>query len=118
MTQIFAHNSLLMSEKCYLIFEKKRDNQAIIPLSGEGGIRTPGTFDSTPDFESGTLNRSDTSPYTPKRFDNFQKVAKSDSSIGGEGGIRTLDTLLKYTHFPGVLFRPLRHLSVNFGLQR
>src|ERR1700756_549195 len=29
----------------------------------------------------------------------------------GEGGIRTLDTLLKYTHFPGVLFRPLRHLS-------
>lgn len=30
----------------------------------------------------------------------------------GEGGIRTLDTLLAYTHFPGVLFRPLRHLSV------
>jgi hypothetical protein len=33
--------------------------------------------------------------------------------VCGEGGIRTLDTLLKYTHFPGVLFRPLRHLSVN-----
>jgi hypothetical protein len=32
--------------------------------------------------------------------------------ISGEGGIRTLDTLLAYTHFPGVLFRPLRHLSV------
>jgi hypothetical protein len=32
--------------------------------------------------------------------------------VGGEGGIRTLDTLLAYTHFPGVLFRPLRHLSV------
>jgi site-specific DNA recombinase len=32
-------------------------------------------------------------------------------SYCGEGGIRTLDTLLKYTHFPGVLFRPLRHLS-------
>ena len=62
MMQIFAHNSLLMSEKRCLIFEKKRDNQAIIPLSGEGGIRTPGTFDSTPDFESGTLNRSDISP--------------------------------------------------------
>ena len=30
--------------------------------------------------------------------------------FGGEGGIRTLDTL-PYTHFPGVLFRPLRHLS-------
>ena len=35
-----------------------------------------------------------------------------DIESGGEGGIRTLDTLLKYTHFPGVLFRPLRHLSV------
>ena len=31
-------------------------------ISGEGGIRTPGTFYSTPDFESGTLNRSDISP--------------------------------------------------------
>ena len=29
---------------------------------------------------------------------------------GGEGGIRTLGTL-PYTHFPGVLFRPLRHLT-------
>ena len=63
MMRLFTHNTLLMSEKEYLIYEKKRDNQAIIPLSGEGGIRT-------------------------------------------------LDTLLKYTHFPGVLFRPLRHLSV------
>ena len=29
---------------------------------------------------------------------------------GGEGGIRTLDTL-PYTHFPGVLLQPLGHLS-------
>ena len=31
--------------------------------------------------------------------------------FGGEGGIRTLDTL-PYTHFPGVRLRPLGHLSV------
>ena len=31
---------------------------------------------------------------------------------GGEGGIRTLDTL-PYTHFPGVRLRPLGHLSVG-----
>ncbi len=30
---------------------------------------------------------------------------------GGEGGIRTLDTLLTYTHFPGVRLQPLGHLS-------
>jgi hypothetical protein len=30
---------------------------------------------------------------------------------GGERGIRTLDTLLTYTHFPGVLLKPLGHLS-------
>ena len=30
---------------------------------------------------------------------------------GGERGIRTLDTLLTYTHFPGVLLQPLGHLS-------
>ena len=33
-----------------------------IELGGERGIRTPGTCYSTPDFESGTLNRSDISP--------------------------------------------------------
>ena len=33
-----------------------------IETGGERGIRTPGTFDSTPDLESGTLNRSDISP--------------------------------------------------------
>ena len=32
------------------------------------------------------------------------------NSDGGEGGIRTLDTL-RYTHFPGVLLRPLGHLT-------
>ena len=32
--------------------------------------------------------------------------------IGGEIGIRTLDTLLTYTHFPGVLLQPLGHLTI------
>lgn len=31
-----------------------------------------------------------------------------------EEGIRTLDTLLAYTHFPGVRLRPLGHLSSTF----
>ena len=31
--------------------------------------------------------------------------------FGGERGIRTLDTLLAYTHFPGALLKPLGHLS-------
>jgi|APHig6443718053_1056840.scaffolds.fasta_scaffold05115_3 hypothetical protein len=29
-----------------------------------------------------------------------------------EEGIRTLDTLVEYTHFPGVRLRPLGHLSI------
>ena len=33
---------------------------------------------------------------------------------GGERGIRTLDTL-PYTHFPGVLLRPLGHLTLGSG---
>ena len=41
MMELFSRNSLLMSEKGYLIVEKKRDNLAIIPHSGERGIRTP-----------------------------------------------------------------------------
>ena len=30
---------------------------------------------------------------------------------GGEGGIRTLDTVIPYTRFPGVLLQPLGQLS-------
>ncbi len=32
---------------------------------------------------------------------------------GGERGIRTLDTLVEYTRFPGVRLRPLGHLSIK-----
>ena len=32
---------------------------------------------------------------------------------GGAGGIRTLDTLLTYTHFPGERLRPLGHRSAR-----
>ena len=32
---------------------------------------------------------------------------------GGELGIRTLETLLGSTHFPGVRLRPLGHLSIR-----
>ena len=38
-------------------------------------------------------------------------VVVKKREIGGERGIRTLDTLLTYTHFPGVRFQPLSHLS-------
>jgi hypothetical protein len=31
--------------------------------------------------------------------------------FGGERGIRTLDTVLAHTHFPGVLLQPLGHLT-------
>ena len=31
--------------------------------------------------------------------------------IGGQGGIRTPDTLFTYTRFPGVRLQPLGHLS-------
>ena len=37
------------------------------------------------------------------------------SRSGGEGGIRTRDTLLRYTHFPGVLLRPLGHFSFSLS---
>ncbi len=42
---------------------------------------------------------------------NVEKFRTATELYGGEGGIRTLGTLLAYTHFPGVLLRPLGHLS-------
>ena len=49
---------------------------------------------------------------TPPTPAEFQKGPSGPFlNFGGEGGIRTLDTL-PYTHFPGVRLRPLGHLSV------
>ena len=39
------------------------------------------------------------------------KLFLIEKFICGERGIRTLDTLSAYTHFPGVLLQPLGHLS-------
>src|SRR5690606_37270981 len=37
---------------------------------------------------------------------------------GGEGGIRTHDTGIPYTHFPGVRLRPLGHLTSGGNISR
>ena len=42
--------------------------------------------------------------------DAKKPTLRSVFQFGGEGGIRTLDTL-PYTHFPGVLLQPLGHLT-------
>lgn len=51
----------------------------------------------------------------PPRVENINEKSpylRTGSSLndGGEGGIRTPDTL-PYTHFPGVLLQPLGHLT-------
>ncbi len=49
------------------------------------------------------------------RLVNVLKIKKNSNNKSKikcrEEGIRTLDTLLVYTHFPGVRLRPLGHLS-------
>ena len=55
----------------------------------------------------GSIPTSSTSiPYKTSRLS-----PASQAYIGGEGGIRTLDARLAHTRFPGVLLRPLGHLS-------
>ena len=46
-----------------------------------------------------------------KRGPWFQYFSIKPERFGGAGGIRTLDTGLPYTHFPGVRLRPLGHVS-------
>ena len=42
---------------------------------------------------------------------NYFVLMKQSLLYCGESGIRTRGTLLEYTHFPGVLLKPLGHLS-------
>ena len=45
----------------------------------------------------------------------FRDIESTAKNIGGERGIRTLEAF-RLTHFPGVLLRPLGHLTVQtFG---
>jgi hypothetical protein len=48
-------------------------------------------------------------------FGKFSNVSNMLRLGGGAGGIRTLDTLLTYTHFPGERLRPLGHRSACTG---
>ena len=55
---------------------------------------------------------------SPKYFSLFKAlfchcVDLKSKKCCREEGIRTLDTLLAYTHFPGVRLRPLGHLSIT-----
>ena len=63
-----------------------------------GQLSNPGRGFSSPPVE----NIKEKSPY-------FR--TGSHLEYGGEGGIRTPDTL-PYTHFPGVLLQPLGHLTI------
>gem|GEM_PF-1079614 len=42
-----------------------------------------------------------------------KKAAIAALKLGGERGIRTPGTLLRYTRFPGVHLQPLGHLSIK-----
>ena len=63
-----------------------------------------------------TLRRTAVSPGSPARaiVPSRPRDAAGDRFVkfdGGAGGIRTHDTLVTYTHFPGVRLRPLGHRS-------
>ena len=50
--------------------------------------------------------------YHPAERPGFALLAFESLSSCGETGIRTRDTLLTYTRFPGVPLQPLEHLSL------
>ena len=69
-------------------------------------------------------NVEDTGRAVRGRFRGFQRakirlaliIKNNPQGNGGQGGIRTLGTLLTFTHFPGVRLQPLGHLSASHGV--
>jgi len=59
----FRGNLQRLKQLGLLEVDQPYGDNLILSLGGEGGIQTPGTCYSTPDFESGTFDHSDTSPY-------------------------------------------------------
>ena len=59
-------------------------------FGGRGGIRTHGTLAGTPVFKTGALNHSATLPAGSDQA--IGGWVAGEETIGGDGGIRTLDT--------------------------
>ena len=78
-------------------------------------------------FPPWPVNRS--APKTPGILPKRGRIGRAEREVhfetGGWSGIRTHDTLLTYTHFPGARLRPLGHPSLkcptlvpSFGVPR
>src|SRR6478736_4877185 len=72
------------------------------PESASGRFRLTQDSESSPNVTSGGSGHS---------VGRLEKVNRGGQQSGGAGGIRTLDTVLPYTHFPGERLRPLGHRS-------
>ena len=79
----------------------------------------PSPFGS-PSLCSGDVSRfalvSNQRGFSPSRFFETQKSPLKRRLFGGEGGIRTLDTLLTYTPLAGERLQPLGHFTIKFFL--
>ena len=68
MRRLSIKSTLFGVDPCCIIRKRQIRNLMQICLlrlktGGEGGIRTPGTVSGTSDFESDTIDHSDTSPF-------------------------------------------------------
>ncbi len=59
----------------------------------------------------GTLNAVQAGVLVAGQMQKASMVSHGGASIGGDGGIRTLDTLLAYAPLAGEYLRPLGHVS-------
>ncbi len=85
-----------------LVWRRGRDSNPRTPRGGQRFSRPPRSTAPAP------LQTGRTRP-RPRPCPAFEP---GYTKTGGERGIRTLGTGLPYTRFPGVLLRPLGHLSV------
>ncbi len=83
-------------------------------ISSTCGARYPAAQNNT---DSGSVTGQDIRSKKACKSLIHRLLANFGIATGREQGIRTLDTLLGYTHFPGVLLRPLGQLSLFIELQ-
>ena len=103
----------------------------VLPFSLIGGAREPHSVLSAPfnllanvftslprtEFTVNGFKMSTHLSTAPHQSRKKRKLSRAVELLkykyGGERGIRTLETLLTLTHFPGVLLQPLGHLTVR-----
>lgn len=103
-----THLVLIRHSATFMLRPTPREfSSGIVSLPGLPSLRTPPVG-----FSCGLLLPDSSTDFSSKSYSSSPPSSSHPRVFGGKKGIRTPETLLRFTRFPGGPVQPLLHLSV------